>query len=67
MAVNLADSCGGKRPLVRLWDKGRALAREIVSALAEEEMRIHQQELPAASARTNKTGVLPSDIQGSND
>lgn len=66
MTANLIDSCG-KRPLVRLWDKGVALAREIVSALAEEEMRIHEQELPTASARTTTTGVAPSDIPGSND
>ena len=66
MTANLMDSCA-KQPLVRLWDKGVALAREIVSALAEEEMRIHQEELPTTSARTTKADVVPSDIPGSND
>jgi hypothetical protein len=42
----------GRGPIVKLWDKCVAPARALLSALAEEEMRIHQQE-------SQRTGTRP--------
>jgi hypothetical protein len=46
----------GRGPIVKLWDKCVAPARAILSALAEEEMRIHQQE-------SRRAGPLPPETR----
>jgi len=47
----------GRGPIVRLWDKCVAPAKAILSALAEEEMRIHQQEPRRAIPRPPENRV----------